>query len=51
VPRLVAPGHPGDLILLRCPPREAARSLASDLVAVTFVAGDQVYRGGGGAGG
>jgi predicted amidohydrolase YtcJ len=51
MPRLVAPGYPADLILLRCPPGEAARSLASDLVAVTFVAGDQVYRGGVGAGG
>jgi predicted amidohydrolase YtcJ len=51
VPRLVAPGYPGDLILLRCPPPEAARSLASDLVAATFVAGQQVYRRGDGAGG
>ncbi len=51
VPRLVAPGYPGDLILLRCPPAEAARSLASDLVAATFVAGQQVDRRGGGAGG
>jgi predicted amidohydrolase YtcJ len=51
VPRLVAPGYPADLILLRCPPREAARSLASDLVAATFVAGDQVYRRGSDAGG
>jgi predicted amidohydrolase YtcJ len=48
VPRLVAPGYPADLILLRCPPREAARALASDLVAATFVGGGQVYRGGGG---
>jgi predicted amidohydrolase YtcJ len=44
VPRLVAPGYPADLILLRCPPAAAARSLASDLVAATFVAGEQVYR-------
>jgi predicted amidohydrolase YtcJ len=51
VPRLVAPGYPADLILLRCPPREAARALASDLVAATFVGGHQVYRGDGGAGG
>ena len=42
VPRLVAPGYPADLILLRCPPEQAARSLASDLVAVTLVGGDQV---------
>jgi predicted amidohydrolase YtcJ len=48
VPRLVAPGYPADLILLRCPPAEAARSLASDLVAATFVAGQQVYRRGDG---
>jgi predicted amidohydrolase YtcJ len=47
VPRLVAPGYPADLILLRCPPAAAARSLASDLVAATFVAGQQVYRRGG----
>ncbi len=51
VPRLVAPGYPGDLILLRCPPQQAARSLASDLVAVTFVGGSQVYRRHNGAGG
>ena len=44
VPRLVAPGYPADLILLRCPPGEAARSLASDLVEATFVAGEQVHR-------
>lgn len=51
VPRLVAPGYPADLVLLRCPPWEAVRSLvselaselASDLVAATFVGGDQVY--------
>jgi hypothetical protein len=51
VPRLVASGYPADLMLLRCPPREAARSLASDLVAATFVGGGQVYRRGGGTGG
>jgi predicted amidohydrolase YtcJ len=43
VPRLVAPGYPADLALLRCSPLEAARSLASDLVAATFVGGDQVH--------
>jgi predicted amidohydrolase YtcJ len=43
VPRLVAPGAPADLVLLRCPPEEAARSLASDLVAVTFVGGRLAY--------
>jgi hypothetical protein len=36
--RRVAPGYPADLVLLRCPPEEAARSLASDLVAAPFVA-------------
>ena len=50
-PRLVAPGYPADLILLRSPPAEAARSLASNLVAATFVGGQQVYRRGDGAGG
>jgi len=44
VPRLVAPGYPADFILLRCPPAAAARSLASDLVAATFIGGGQVYR-------
>jgi predicted amidohydrolase YtcJ len=42
VPRLVAPGHVADLILLRCPPGKAP-SLASDLVAATFVGGELVY--------
>jgi len=42
-PRRVAPGRPADLVLLRCPPDEAARSLAADLVAATFVAGELVY--------
>jgi predicted amidohydrolase YtcJ len=46
--RAVAPGVPADLVLLRCPPAEAFRSLASDLVAATFVDGSPVYRGGGG---
>jgi len=49
-PRAVAPGVPADLVLLRCPPAEAFRSLASDLVAdlvaATFVDGSPVYRGG-----
>jgi hypothetical protein len=39
----VAPGRPADLVLLRVPPAEALRSLASDLVAATFVGGRQVY--------
>jgi predicted amidohydrolase YtcJ len=44
-PRLVAPGGAADLVLLRCPPREAAGSLGSDLVAVTIIDGAVVYRG------
>jgi hypothetical protein len=47
-PRAVAPGAPADLVLLRCPPWEALRSLGSDLVAATFVDGSLVYRSGGG---
>jgi predicted amidohydrolase YtcJ len=47
-PRAVAPGTPADLVLLRCPPPEASRSLASDLVAATFVDGSLVYRDGSG---
>jgi len=42
-PRRVAPGRLADLVLLRCPPREAALSLASDRVAATFVGGELVY--------
>jgi predicted amidohydrolase YtcJ len=42
-PRLVAPGRPADLALLRADPMEALDSLASDLVAVTFVGGEVVY--------
>jgi predicted amidohydrolase YtcJ len=42
-PRRIAPGSPADLVLLRCPPEEAARSLASDLVAATFVDGRLAY--------
>jgi predicted amidohydrolase YtcJ len=44
VPRLVAPGAAADLVLLRCPPREAAGSLGSDLVAATIIDGVVVYR-------
>jgi len=43
-PRLIAAGTRADLILLRCPPREALGSLASDLVAVTFIDGERVPR-------
>lgn len=42
-PRLVARGHPADLVLLRAGPLEVLRSLTSDLVAATFVGGDMVY--------
>ncbi len=48
VPRPIAPGHPADLVLLRCPPGEAVRSLASDLVAATFIDGEPVQRRGNG---
>jgi predicted amidohydrolase YtcJ len=43
VQRLVTPGCPADLTLLRAEPLEALRSLASDLVAATFVGGELVY--------
>jgi predicted amidohydrolase YtcJ len=42
-PRAIAPGAVADLVLLRCPPREAVRSLASDLVAATVIDGELVY--------
>lgn len=42
-PRLVACGHPADLMLLRAGPLEVLRSLTSDLVAATFVGGEAVY--------
>jgi predicted amidohydrolase YtcJ len=41
--RLVARGHPADLALLRADPREVLRSLASDLVAATFIGGEVAY--------
>jgi predicted amidohydrolase YtcJ len=47
--RLVAPGRPADLVLLRADPREVVDSLASDLVAATF-AGELIYARGAGAG-
>ncbi len=43
VPRVIAPGAVADLVLLRCPPREAVRSLASDLVAATVIDGELAY--------
>jgi predicted amidohydrolase YtcJ len=43
VPRVIAPGAAADLVLLRCPPREAVRSLASDLVAATVIDGELAY--------
>ena len=48
--RLVAPGQPADVVLLRAGPLEALHSLASDLVAATFVAGDVSYAHGTGTG-
>ena len=39
-PRLVAPGRPADLALLRAGPREVLHGLASDLVAATFIGGE-----------
>jgi hypothetical protein len=39
----VAPGRPADLALLRAGPGEALDSLASDLVAATFIGGEPVY--------
>jgi hypothetical protein len=41
--RLVAPGQPADVVLLRAGPQEALDSLASDLVAATFVGGEVIY--------
>ncbi len=41
--RLVAPGRPADLALLRAGPLEALDSLASDLVAATFIGGELAY--------
>jgi len=41
--RLVTPGRPADLTLLRAGPLEALRSLTSDLIAATFVGGEIIY--------
>ena len=41
--RLVAPGRPADLTLLRAGPLETLRSLTSDLVAATVVGGEIIY--------
>lgn len=41
--RRVRPGQAADLVLLRVTPADALRSLASDLVAATFVGGRRVY--------
>jgi predicted amidohydrolase YtcJ len=49
-PRLIAPGAAADLVLLRCPPGEAFRSLGSDLVAATIIDGDVVFVAGSGSG-
>jgi len=48
VPRVISAGARADLVLLRCPPAEAVRSLASDLVAATIIDGETVYRADGG---
>jgi predicted amidohydrolase YtcJ len=48
VPRVIEPGARADLVLLGCPPREAVRSLGSDLVVATIIDGEVVYRGGSG---
>jgi len=48
--RLVATGQPADVVVLRADPREALDSLASDLVAATFVAGEVSYARGTGTG-
>jgi predicted amidohydrolase YtcJ len=45
-PRRVTPGQLADLVLLRAGPLELLRSLASDLVAATFIGGELVYDGG-----
>jgi len=47
-PRVITPGARADLVLLRCPPREAIRSLASGLVASTVIDGKVVYHADGG---
>ena len=41
--RLVAPGRPADLALLRAGPLDVLRSLGSDLVAATFIGGELAY--------
>lgn len=43
--RRVVPGQPADVVLLRAGPQEALDSLASDLVAATFVGGEISYGG------
>jgi predicted amidohydrolase YtcJ len=43
VGRVIAPGRAADLVVLRVPPAEALRTLASDLVAATFAGGVPVY--------
>jgi predicted amidohydrolase YtcJ len=45
VQRLVAPGRPADLTLLRAGPVDVLRSLGSDLVAATFIGGELAYAG------
>jgi hypothetical protein len=43
IPRPVTRGRPADLALLRAGPREVLSSLASDLVAATFIGGELAY--------
>jgi predicted amidohydrolase YtcJ len=50
VPRLIAPGQPADVAILRVPPRDALGALRhdrADLVAATIVAGRVICPGGG----
>ncbi|MGV0786604.1 amidohydrolase family protein [Mycolicibacterium sp. XJ2] len=41
--RTVAPGQPGDLVVLEPSPRDVLETLASDMVAATVVAGEVVF--------
>jgi predicted amidohydrolase YtcJ len=43
IQRLVAPGRPADLALLRTGPLDVLHSLGSDLVAATFIGGELAY--------
>ncbi|OBF89362.1 amidohydrolase [Mycobacterium sp. 852002-51152_SCH6134967] len=41
--RTVAPGQPGDLVVLEPSPRDVLETLASDMVAATVIAGEVVF--------